>query len=172
MINSGDINFSFQIDNLTLNEIIYNNDLWKIFAFVSITNNSILRRREATAPLVSSLVDQLIENVEKWLDLVQPGYVSLSFESLLLLAIPTLLKSRSPFFFAFNLCIRVFHCFDVGMAGFNKSRMSNESNLRGTFIDGWICLKVLFLVENVVLTGLRVKRLVKLSILKSTDNSI
>lgn len=99
MINSGDINFSFQIDNLTLNEIIYNNDLWKIFAFVSITNNSILRRREATAPLVSSLVDQLIENVEKWLDLVQPGYVSLSFESLLLpLAIPTLLKSRSPFF--------------------------------------------------------------------------
>lgn len=89
MINSGDINFSFQIDNLILNEIIYNNDLWKIFAFVSITNNSILRRREATAPLVSSLVDQLIENVEKWLDLVQPGYVSLSFESLLLpLAIP------------------------------------------------------------------------------------
>lgn len=99
MINSGDINFSFKIDNLILNEIIYNNDLWKIFAFVSITNNSILRRREATAPLVSSLVDQLIENVEKWLDLVQPGYVSLSFESLLLpLAIPTLLKSRSPFF--------------------------------------------------------------------------
>lgn len=96
MINSGDINFSFK--STILNEVIYNNDLWKIFAFVSITNNSILRRRFATAPLVSSLVDQLIENVEKWLDLVQPGYVSLSFESLLLLAIPTLLKSRSPFF--------------------------------------------------------------------------
>lgn len=163
MINSGDINFSFQIDNLTLNEIIYNNDLWKIFAFVSITNNSILRRREATAPLVSSLVDQLIENVEKWLDLVQPGYVSLSFESLLLpLAIlPTLLKSRSPFFLLLTYASVFFTVSTLEWP--DLTNWECRTNLRGTFIDGWICLKVLFLVENVVLTGLRVKRLVKLS---------
>lgn len=51
------------------------------------------------APLVSSFVDQLIENVEKWLDLVQPGYASLS----LLLHSPshllTLLNSLLFFFF-------------------------------------------------------------------------
>lgn len=59
---------------------------------------------KATAPPVSSFVDQLIENVEKWLDLVQPGYASLSSElslSLPLIPLTNPVKVALSFFFCF-----------------------------------------------------------------------
>lgn len=78
---------------------------------VTIENLEIIYRKfrrieftKATAPPVSSFVDQLIENVEKWLDLVQPGYASLSSElslSLPLIPLTNPVKVALSFFFCF-----------------------------------------------------------------------